>query len=101
MRFYVFLMRHQGKLVPRWQLYQGKHHGDLHITDVHDTVLHRTCRTAQLLPGAATQPTKLVLYDAALVWMCADQFTLTGFERFESLGGIIDYAQTWLCESGP
>jgi hypothetical protein len=43
-RFHSFLMRRQGKLVPRWQLYQVKHYGDLHVIDVHDKVLHRTCR---------------------------------------------------------
>jgi hypothetical protein len=54
---------------------------------------------AQLVLCAAARPTKLVLYDAALVWMWADQSTLTGFDRFEAPGEIIDYAQTCLCES--
>jgi hypothetical protein len=38
-----------------------------------------------------------VLFEPHLVWMSGGRFTIAGFERVQSGGQAVNYAQSWLC----
>ena len=41
-----------------------------------------------------------MLYEVHILWMNEQRMALTGFERVQEGGKIVDYAQSWICLLG-
>jgi hypothetical protein len=95
MRFSVLLLRHRGRPVPAGELARREAvAGDMRVEQCWDETLRRHLRVARLHDTlrpreSADVPT---LFDAALLAMSPQAFTLTGFERVDG----IDFVQSWL-----
>ena len=103
MKLAVICLRNKGRRIPKWQLHRAQRLiGQLTIVEEHDKVMHRTTRVARVIGFERRAVDHLPpLFDATLIWMNNDQMALTGFERDDSSGSQVDYAQTWLCEEAP
>lgn len=93
----VFVVRREGVLIPRWQLWHNARVGTFYLEEVHDRELSRTVRQARLLDAGGRELLPS-LVDATVLSAKPDLWTLTGFERLENeLAGITRvFAQSWL-----
>jgi hypothetical protein len=94
-------MRQSGVMIPKEALQrEGEARGDLSIMDTRENGLNRVVKLAQLHRGGEGPGAVETLYEPHLLWMNEDRFVLTGFERKNQDGQLVDYAQSWLCKIG-
>lgn len=100
MRFLVVCMRRRGVPIAKERLArEAAVSGELLVVEHRDAALSRTIRVAQLKDPAEPIGGDLLpaLYDAQLLWVAPQGFTLGGFERIEVGTVTTDYAQSWWC----
>jgi hypothetical protein len=101
MKCRVIRMRIAGVTVPKAALQiQGEARGDLRIIDTGESGFNRIIKLAQLVRGMPGGESIETLYEPHILWMNEDRFVLTGFERQNRDGQVVDYAQSWLCKIG-
>jgi hypothetical protein len=83
MEFEVFLRRREGRLLPRHVMWTTKVHGDLFITEEHDSELHRLVRTA-VVRDRSFHVVAGPLLDVVILSAKPDWWTMTGWERVAS-----------------
>jgi hypothetical protein len=75
--------------------------GDLSIIDTRENGFNRILKLAKLVRGGADLSGYVeTLYEPHILWINEDRFVLTGFERRQQDGKLVDYAQSWLCKVG-
>lgn len=67
------------------------------MLDTRENSYNRIIKLARFLDERGS---RLTLYEAHLLWMNGDRFCLTGFERKQVDGNIVDFAQSWICALG-
>jgi hypothetical protein len=101
MKCQMIKMREAGVVLPKYALRdQPRQAGDLSILDVRDDGVNRSIKTARLVYQGFSGPRMELLYEPHIVWMNENRFTLQGFERVAHDGKVIEYAQSWLCDTG-
>lgn len=89
----------RGRRVPRWREGRPGIVGRLLVKESFDQASGRTRRTAQLIDDGGTPIAQIPpLLDATVLYVCADQMTITGIERLEDeRTGLLqhEYAQSW------
>ena len=97
MKFAVYPVRKEGKLLPRHVLWSGEVRGDLYVSEVYDVELSRHTRMA-VLKGEAGKSLLPALLDAVLVSAKPDWWTMTGWERLDDTSGVGSKAwvQSWI-----
>lgn len=102
MKCTVIKMRSSGVAIPKNQLpKEPRYRGDVSISETKSDDLNRIVRMAKCIQSSETQLNVTPLYEPHLLWMHDDRFVLTGFERMSSGRGVVDYAQSWLCQIEP
>lgn len=93
----VFVVRREGVLIPRWQLWHNAHVGAFYLEETYDSELSRTVRQARLLDAGGRELLPR-LTDANVLSAKPDLWTLTGFERLDNelVGTTRVFAQSWL-----
>lgn len=95
MKVHISKMRENGVPLSRSRLSDSTRQpsaGILSLRETTDQQLHRLCLTARLDCGVYSY----YLFDARILWIEGDRFTLTGFERVNTPMGHAEYAQSWL-----
>lgn len=97
MRFAVYPVRKEGKLLPRHVMWTGEVRGDLYVSEVYDAELSRHTRMA-VLKGETGKNLLPALLDAVLVSAKPDWWTMTGWERLDDASGAGSkaWAQSWI-----
>jgi hypothetical protein len=93
----VTRLRDAGRSLAQWNLGTYDVQGPLRLEEQRSEELHRHVRVAHVAGcrGDGT-PSSLTLYDAALVFVGPDIWTMTGFERLEAGDGkSICHLQSW------
>jgi hypothetical protein len=75
--------------------------GDLRVEELRDERLKRCLRVARLTGRSRPVGCELLsaLLDAQLLWMSADSFTLTRFERVAEITSPVECVQAWWCRT--
>lgn len=75
--------------------------GDLLVEEHYEHGLGRNARTAKLKDPCRPREGDLlpILFDVQLLWVAPQGLMLTGFERVDAGGSVIDYAQSWWCRT--
>jgi len=91
-------LRAEGWVLPKFRLAMG--HGERGILRVRQEdvpTLNRHCLVARLYDtdNGSEIADLPPLHDAALLHLSPEEMVLSGFERIESVGRVIDFAQSW------
>lgn len=99
MLYDLWRIRRDGILIPRWQIQTLQPvRGRLAVGNMRIPDLGRPCIVARLMDGEAVPE----LMDAVLLSTKGDRLILAGYERItNSVGALVDYAQTWMLEARP
>jgi hypothetical protein len=98
MKFEVYRVRRDGRAMMRFERSAQTWRGNLVVREERHAELHRLTRVAAIVDDN-NQPVDGLppLYDAVLLTVHRGQWSMTGFERIEQVGGSrIDYAQSWV-----
>jgi hypothetical protein len=96
MKTIILEMRDFGVARPTGNLRnKSSHKGDLEIIDTRENSYNRIMKLANLKDDNG----KVIktLYNVSILWLTDDKIGLTGFERVQKDGDLIDYAQSWIC----
>jgi hypothetical protein len=98
MRFDVYPMRREGRLIPRHAMWAGRVRGDLFVIEVRDTELNRSVRVATIVANDPHRELLPPLLDATLVAVKPDWWTMTGWERSPQAthAHTRAYMQSWI-----
>ncbi len=99
MKLHILKMRNKGIAIPKRHLFDRFNRGafgELSISESTDQGLHRMVKRAKFTRDMYSE----ILFDVNILWMEADRFVLTGFERSSTPLGEVEYAQSWLCIAG-
>jgi hypothetical protein len=94
MRVTMITTRLQGVARERGKLASSEaQDGDLEIVETRDGELKRFVKVARLTTLFNTYE----LVEAQIIWINEDKICLSGFERINRNGRLVDYAQSWVC----
>jgi hypothetical protein len=96
MKTTILEMRREGVAWPRETLRnQPSFKGNLEIIDTRENSYNRILKLAHLKDDNG----KVIktLYNVSILWLADDKIGLTGFERVQKDGDLVDYAQSWVC----
>lgn len=92
-------IREAGVQVPKGEIkHQIIYTGDLEVVDTLENGYNRVVKVAKFTTDGMGYV--MQLFDAELVWMNGDKFTLKGIEKVKSERGQIEYAQSWWIRLG-
>jgi len=98
MRFDVYPVRREGRLIPRHAMWAGRVRGDLFVIEVRDAELNRSVRVATIVANDPHRELLPPLLDATLVAVKPDWWTMTGWERSPEATDAQPraYMQSWI-----
>lgn len=102
MRFQAVCARDCGKLLSKFQRDSRWQAGWLTMEEEHDSELHRWCRVARFHEQQSRGGREVFppLYDATVIMINIDRWTITGFERLPGQvpDRLVAYQQSWILE---